>query len=167
MKRLKKTLRSFRAAGRGIVICLCTEAHFRFHLVAAVLVLLIAPLYKLQAAEYGILLLTFAMVMSAEVVNTALERVVDLNEPGYSQKVAVVKDLAAGAVLISAVFAALIGAVFFLRPAGLQAQFGLFAAAPGRLVPALALGGVLIVFISPGPLAVYGRVKKLLRKRKD
>lgn len=167
MRRLKKTLRSFRAAGRGIVICLCTEAHFRFHLAAAVLVMLIAPLYQLQAVEYGVLLLTFAMVMSAEVVNTALERVVDLEEPSYSPKVAVVKDLAAGAVLVCAFFAALIGAVFFLRPAGLQALFGWFTAAPWRLIPAAVLAGALMIFISPGPLAVYGRVKKLLRKRKD
>jgi diacylglycerol kinase (ATP) len=167
VKRLKKTLRSFRAAGRGIVICLCTEAHFRFHLAAVMLVMLIAPFYELRAADYAILLLTFAMVLSAEVVNTALERVVDLNEPGYSQKVAVVKDLAAGAVLVCAVFAALIGAVFFLRPAGLQALFGWFAAAPWRLIPASVLAALLIVFISPGPLSIYGRVKKLLRKRKD
>ncbi len=166
MRRLKKTLRSFRAAGRGIVICLCTEPHFRFHLAATVLVMLIAPVYQLQPAEYGVLLLTFAMVMSAEVVNTALERVVDLEEPCYSQKVAVVKDLAAGAVLVCAVFAAIIGAVFFLRPTGLRALFGLFAASPWLLIPAGLLAVVLLLFISPGPLELYRKLMQLL-KRKD
>ena len=165
MKRLKKTVRSFRAAGRGIIICLCTEAHFRFHMAATLLVLLIAPFYELQAGDYAVLLLTFAMVMSAEVINTALERVVDLEEPCYSQKVAVVKDLAAGAVLVCAVFAAAIGACFFLKPDGLQRLWTFFMAAPWRLGPAAVIAAVLLLFVSPGPLAIYRGIKHcFLRK---
>ena len=165
MRRVKKTLRSFKAAGRGIIICLCTEPHFRFHMAAAMLVLLIAPFYRLSIVEYAVLMLTFAMVMSAEVVNTALERVVDLEEPCYSQKVAVVKDLAAGAVLVCAVFAGAIGACFFLQPEGLKNLLHFFTDAPWRIAPAAALLTILLLFISPGPLALYRQLKRCFARK--
>lgn len=112
--------RSFYCAFRGIAHCVRRERNLRIHLAAAVGVLLLSVFYDFSAAQWALLLLLFALVISAELMNTAVERVVDLLSPGYNVQAGLAKDIAAGAVLAAALAAVIIGLLFFLSPAGLQ-----------------------------------------------
>ena len=104
---------SFLAAGKGIYYCVCTQRHMQVHLVAAAAVLLLAVAAGLTASEFCLLLLTIFAVLIAEMLNTAIETVVDLVSPEYHLLAGLAKDVAAGAVLLAAVAAILIGYLLF------------------------------------------------------
>lgn len=110
--------RSFGQAYRGILYSWKTQRHFRFHIVAGVIVLLAAWLLRLTRWEWAILLLTIGSVIAAEVMNTAVEIVVDLVQPNFHPLAGMAKDVAAGAVLVTAIQAVLVGIVIFGPPLG-------------------------------------------------
>ena len=109
--------RSFRYAGNGIKYCVKNERNMRIHLVTAVYVLIFAQFYHFSQVQFTVLLLTIGMVLFAEAVNTAIEVLVNLETQGYDCLARIAKDVAAGAVLICAVFAAAVGLIMFLKPA--------------------------------------------------
>ena len=108
--------RSFGYAGRGIWFCVRHERNFRVHMTAAFYVLLFAPYFSLTRGEWAALLAVLALVLAAEAINTAVEQVVNLASPRRRTRARVAKDVAAGAVLLCALFAAAAGAVIFARP---------------------------------------------------
>ncbi|MHB0995729.1 MAG: diacylglycerol kinase family protein [Elusimicrobiales bacterium] len=110
---MKKRILSFKYAFKGVGHA-CAEPNFRIHLAAAVVAAFLGFWLALSALEWCAVLLCFAAVMSAEAMNSAVERLTDLVSPGHHQLAGKVKDLAAGAVLISAVIAAVIGCIIFL-----------------------------------------------------
>lgn len=122
--------RSFCCAFRGIAHGVRRERNLRIHLTAAVGVLLLSVFYDFSAVQWAVIFLLFALVISAELMNTAVERVVDLLSPGYNKQAGLAKDIAAGAVFITAVAAALVGILFFLSPAGLQNMWDFMQAKP-------------------------------------
>ena len=81
----------------------------RIHLTAAVYVLFFSPFLGVTRSEYGVLLLTIAMVIAAEAFNTAMEMLCDYAQKSYNPLIGKTKDIAAGAVLVCAVFAAFVG----------------------------------------------------------
>ena len=86
---MKRQLKSFACAFRGIWDAICDEAHLRFHLVAAFYVLLLAPLFGLSRTQYAVLILLIGAVLAAELVNTAIEDVSDAltrQQNAYIQK---------------------------------------------------------------------------------
>lgn len=105
--------KSFGHAFRGILYNCKTQKHFRFHLLATILVLLAAAWLGLERWEWAILLLTISSVLAAEAINTAVEIVVDLAEPNFNPLAGLAKDVAAGAVLITAIIAIAVGIVIF------------------------------------------------------
>lgn len=155
--------RSFVAALRGIGIGLCAETHFRFHTVAAVGTVLLSLFYDFTGLHYAVLLLTIASVMAAELFNSAIERLADEQSPHYSATAAAIKDIAAGAVLVCAFFAVIIGICLFSQPEGLSRLFRFFACSAVRCLGALMLAVVLILYIYPGPVVLF---RALLRRRK-
>lgn len=111
---MKKFFKGFVYAARGIAHAAATERNFRFHLCAAAFVAFFAArFYELSRGEWAALLLTFAAVMSAELFNTAAERLADKVSPEKDELVRRCKDCAAGAVLITAVFSVGVGAALF------------------------------------------------------
>jgi diacylglycerol kinase len=108
--------RGFGYAARGVWLCLRRERNFRFHLAVTAYVLAFAPYFSLSPVEWAVLCLTFGSVLCAELVNSAVERAVDRISEEKHPLSAAAKDLAAGAVLVSAVIAAVVGLIFFLRP---------------------------------------------------
>ncbi len=86
----------------------------RVHLGACVLVVLLAAWLGVGREEWACLLLAMGMVTAAEAVNTAIEGLCDFIEEGHNARIGKIKDIAAGAVLLAAVFAAAVGAVVFL-----------------------------------------------------
>ena len=85
----------------------------RVHAAVAVLALVLSAVFRVSVAELLIVVLFIALVFAAEIFNTALEAVVDLVSPEYSELARIAKDCAAGAVLVCAAAALLAGIVIF------------------------------------------------------
>lgn len=110
---LKKLLRSFKYAAAGIIYSIKTQRNMRFHIGAAGAVLMLSRFYELTRGEYALLMIIFALVICSEMINTAIEKAVDLVSEDYHILAEKAKDCAAGAVLISAFFAAAAGVFLF------------------------------------------------------
>lgn len=106
---IRSVVASFRHAFRGLFLAYRTERSFRIQLAVALVILLATILLPLQAWERVALLLAIAAVLVLELLNSAVERLVDLLKPRLHEYVADIKDLMAGAVLVSAVFAVVLG----------------------------------------------------------
>lgn len=98
----------------GIVHVIRTQANARIHAIATVLVLLAGFLLSVSLTEWCLLLISIGMVWTAEIFNTALERLVDLVSPEYHPLAKYAKDCAAGAVLTTSLISLLIAAIIFL-----------------------------------------------------
>jgi diacylglycerol kinase len=106
-------IRAFRHAGRGVRLLLA-EAHGRVHGVAALAVILAGLFVGISAKEWALLVICMALVLAAEAINSSLERIVDLASPEWHGLARDAKDLAAGAVLILAIAAVVVGLLVFL-----------------------------------------------------
>ena len=113
-KELKGLRKSFTFAIRGIKSCILNERNMRIHIVVMSFVILFSLFYNLSKSEYILLLLTFSSVIACEMMNTALETTVDLISTSYNKLAQIAKDVAAGAVLVSTIFAIIIGLILFL-----------------------------------------------------
>ena len=114
---------SFKYAWAGIAYSFRTQRNFKIHVVVGVTVLSLAIALHLQPVEVAVLALTVGAVMTLELVNTALESVVDLavgNE--YHELAKIAKDCAAGAVLVSAMVSVVVAASLLLPPLWLVVQ---------------------------------------------
>jgi diacylglycerol kinase (ATP) len=123
--RPKTPIDSFRFALNGILLSFRTQRHLRIHFAVAILVLVAGIVWKLSRAELLILIVAISLVILAELFNTALETVVDLVTTDYHPLAKVAKDVSAGAVLVAALSAALIGVVLFVNIQELQARIPL------------------------------------------
>jgi diacylglycerol kinase (ATP) len=107
-------LRSLATAFSGLVYVVRVERNARIHLVVAIGVLLASVLFKVTNTELAALFFAILLVFVSEIVNTALEKTLDLIEPEQHEQVRIVKDIAAGAVLVAAIGAIGIGLAVFL-----------------------------------------------------
>lgn len=107
---------SFNYAVQGIMSSIKTEKNMKFHYLAALLVIFISLFFNLTRMEFMMIFFSVTFVLSAELFNTAIERTVDLITQEYNPIAKLVKDISAGAVLISAINAFVIAyLVFFDR----------------------------------------------------
>lgn len=117
---------SFKYAWAGITYAFSTQRNFKIHVLVGITVLSVAIGLGLQPVEIAILALTVGAVMTLELVNTALESVVDLTvENNYHELAKIAKDCAAGAVLISALVSVVVAASLLLPPIWLLVQASL------------------------------------------
>jgi len=108
-------LLSFKYAGQGVGYAFRTQRNFRIHLIIGAIALSLSVFFQLSAVACSIISLTIALVLVLELLNTALEAVVDLTVGReFHQLAKIAKDCAAGAVLIAAIAALLIAAVLLL-----------------------------------------------------
>jgi diacylglycerol kinase (ATP) len=112
---LRRSLYSFRHAGRGFAWAVSSQANVRVHLIAAAAVIVGALILRFSLIEFTILLLCFAIVIAAELFNTTLEVLIDYAWPEHNPMIGRAKDVAAAAVLVTAVGAAIIGILLFGR----------------------------------------------------
>ncbi|RAR41851.1 diacylglycerol kinase family protein [Paenibacillus sp. MDMC362] len=108
--------RAFGCAIRGILTAVKTERNMKIHIAAALIVFIAAALLQLDRMSWLFLVLAIALVFIAELVNTAVEAVIDLISPEEHVLARVAKDTAAGAALVAAVFAVVIGILVFYEP---------------------------------------------------
>lgn len=106
---------SVNCAIEGIIYTARTQKHMRNHFLAALLVLLAVLFLKVTPLEFALLTISVCFVLFAELVNTALEVVVDLVSPDYHPLAKVAKDAAAGGVLVAAIGAAVMGYLIFSK----------------------------------------------------
>lgn len=110
---MKKLLESFNHAINGVIDAARTQRNMKIHIIASIAVLIACFFFDISKAEFLSLAITITMVISAELVNTSVEAVVDLNTNYYHPLAKVAKNAAAGAVLVTAINAILVGYIVF------------------------------------------------------
>lgn len=110
----KKRAKSFIYAAKGLKSFISREHNAWIHSLAAFAVIVLGIIFHISRTEWIAILLCIGMVFAAEAFNTAIERLVNLVSPDYNKTAGDVKDIAAGAVLICAVTAAIVGLIIFL-----------------------------------------------------
>ena len=125
---MKKQLKSFGFAIRGFVGAVCDEGHLRFHLVAAVYVLVFSLFYHFSAVQTAVLVILIALVIAAELFNTAIEKACDAITKEQNEHIKRAKDISAGAVLVRSVAAVIVAVIFFWNIEVIKSIFAYFAA---------------------------------------
>jgi diacylglycerol kinase len=113
---LVRWLKSMRYAYEGIQYALSTQPNMKFHFFASFAVLVSALFFRLPRTDILLLLLAITLVIVTELINTGIEKTVDLAMPDRHPLAKIAKDTAAAAVLVTAVFAAAVGVVVFYGP---------------------------------------------------
>lgn len=111
---MKKHTISFINAFKGIWMAIITQANIRIHFIIGSLVIFASVYFHLSLDEVIDLLFAISLVMVAEMINTSLEFLSDAVTLEHDENIKLAKDISAGAVLISAFFAALIGLIIFV-----------------------------------------------------
>ena len=124
---MKKQLKSFGYAIRGFVGAVCDEGHLRFHLVAAVYVLVFSLFYHFSAAQTAALVVLIASVIAAELFNTAIEKACDAITKEQNEYIKRAKDISAGAVLVLSVAAVIVAVILFWDIEVIKSIFAYFA----------------------------------------
>lgn len=109
----RKRLRSFRYAFNGIRLLVTKEHNAWIHCFAAVCVVIAGILLEISKMEWIACVSMIGAVMAAEAINSAVEAMADFVSPEYSEAIKRTKDLAAGAVLLLAIAAAIVGGIVF------------------------------------------------------
>jgi len=110
----KKLGFSIKTALKGLGVAVREEQTFKIQLGIGILVLFLMFCFPLTRIERAILVLTVSLVLSLELINSQIERILDFLQPNYDPKVKLIKDLSAGAVLLSALGSIIIGLLIFL-----------------------------------------------------
>ncbi len=109
----RRRVASFGHAVRGVGAALRSEVHLQFHALATVVVIGLGFYCNITRLEWALVALAVAGVWTAELVNTAIEAVTDLASPAYHPLAGKAKDVAAGAVLLAALGALVVGVLVF------------------------------------------------------
>lgn len=109
-----KLLKSFGYAFNGLKVVLSSQQNFWIHLIVVCIVVIVGVSSGLTTNEWCIITISIFMVLALEVVNTAIEILVDFISPGFHEQAGIVKDIAAAAVLLSAIGAVIVGLIIFL-----------------------------------------------------
>jgi diacylglycerol kinase len=111
---MKKVMSSFVFAFKGLVYAFKTQLNFKIHCVFAILALALGFYVKLNPTEWLWISFAIAAVLVLELLNTAIEVLVDLVSPARNDKAGAIKDLAAAAVLVTSLLAIVIGLFIFV-----------------------------------------------------
>ena len=114
MDELRARLRSFRYAFAGLRLLLREEHNARIHATITVVVVVAGIVLRVSPVEWGVLVICIGMVLAAEAFNSAIERVADYLTIERDDRIRDIKDLAAGAVLLCAIAAAIVGLIVFV-----------------------------------------------------
>lgn len=152
---MKKQLLSFWYAIYGILGALKTEAHLRFHIVAAVFALVFAGICGFSVERFAILTVLIGAVIALELVNTSIEHACNSVTREYNAQIKLAKDLAAAAVLVMAAAAIAVAALFFINAESWNNMRSFFAAYPLSAVPL-----AILALLSAAFIAFYGKKKK-------
>lgn len=111
---MRKFFKAFQYAYEGIVHCLRYERNYKIHCLAMFVVIVAGIWTELSQVEWLVLIILISLMLALEMINTAMERIVDLITEEYHPLAKQAKDVAAGAVLIMAIASIIIGCIIFL-----------------------------------------------------
>jgi diacylglycerol kinase (ATP) len=106
--------KSFGFAFKGILLSL-RERNKKIQTFLALIVVILGFVFDITVTEWCILLLCITLVLVLEMLNTVVERIVDLVSPGYNEKAGQIKDIAAGSVLVASILVSVIGVIIFSK----------------------------------------------------
>lgn len=110
---MRRFIQSCKFAVAGIRLALDTQLHMRIHIIAALIATAAGFIFRITQMEWAVLVLVMGVVICAEMLNTAIESVVDLASPAIHPLAKAAKDTASGAVLVAAIAAVVIGLIIF------------------------------------------------------
>ncbi|WP_113663026.1 diacylglycerol kinase family protein [Pedobacter nanyangensis] len=110
---MNRFLKSFKFAAKGLSYTVATQPNFIFHLVAALLAVTAGWCFDVTRGEWLAIIICIGLVMVTELLNTAMEVLVDWISPEFNVKAGLVKDIAAGAVLMAALVALVVALIIF------------------------------------------------------
>lgn len=111
---MRRFVRSFSYALKGILFAIRNEKNFQIEIAVGMIAVMAAIFFPLSGLERGLIIFSVALVLALELANTALERVMDILKPRIHPYARVIKDMMAGAVLLTALAAIAIGIAIFL-----------------------------------------------------
>lgn len=114
MINLRRLLKSFTYAASGINHTLNNDQNLIVHFIIAVLVIIASIILKVNHYEIGLLAITIIMVIATEMINTAIEKMVDLITKEHRMEAKIAKDVSSGMVLVTAIGAVIIGFIVFI-----------------------------------------------------
>ncbi|MBQ3093059.1 MAG: diacylglycerol kinase family protein [Clostridia bacterium] len=159
-------LKSLKFAISGILYVIKNERNMRFHTVAGLYVLIFSLFFSLSMIKYVVLLLMISLVLVTEILNTCIEYLIDLFSKEYNSVAKVVKDMAAGAVLIVCTVAVAVALLFFSEPDAYVRMWAFLCTYPVVIVPFLIFSFICYEYIFLGPIEVKNRLKKYFDKIK-
>ena len=109
---MKKRIAAFKYAFNGIKYCITKETHFQIQLVAALVVSGFGFIFALSKWEWIVQIFCIGSVLMAEAFNTTLEKIADFIQPKKDTKIKIIKDVAAGAVLLMSITSVIIGIIY-------------------------------------------------------
>ena len=109
-----KRIKSISFAFRGIIALVYSEPNAKIHLLASIAAILTGLLLKISKNEWCIIIFAISMVWISETFNTAIEKTTDQLFTGFNEKAKYIKDISAGAVLISSIAALIVGLIIFV-----------------------------------------------------
>lgn len=107
-------LKSFRYAAQGFLFILRYEHNARIHLFISGLVLIMGFLLHIKRLEWVLVLLCMGLVLTAEMINTTIEKLSDIVSPEKNEQIRVIKDISAAVVLLSSFIAMIAGFIIFV-----------------------------------------------------
>ena len=110
----KKLINSFKYAFNGVRWTIEREQNMIIHIIITILVIFMGLFFKISRYEWMILIITIALVISLEIINTSIEALTDLVSPKKSELAKIAKDCSAGAVLVLAIASVIEGLIIFL-----------------------------------------------------
>lgn len=162
---MKALIKSFSFAFKGIAYCIKNERNMRIHLTTAIYVFLLSGFFELSRTEYMLLIIVSACVIAMEIINTSIETIVNLLTQHYDHLAKIAKDAAAGAVLVSALAAVIVGVIIFWDIPSFIRMYEFFAGHWWAAV-LLAVSVVLaVLFIFFGPNSMMLAAKNRIRKK--
>ncbi|MEK9151539.1 MAG: diacylglycerol kinase [Patescibacteria group bacterium] len=111
---MSRFARSFSYAVRGILFAVRNEKNFQIEIIVGVSAIVLTLFFPLSGMERSLIILSIALVLTLELANTALERIIDILKPRVHPYARVIKDVMAGAVLLASLASAAIGIAIFL-----------------------------------------------------
>lgn len=153
--KVKKLIDSFNYAIEGIIYSVRTQRNMKIHMVIAILALLACFFCNVSRMELLVVILTIAMVIAAEMINTAVESAVDATTNYYHPLVKIAKNVAAGAVLVTAINAVIVGYIIFydkLMGISLKLLFMFKSTSPHKIFFIMIIMCIVTVIVK----AVYG-----------
>ncbi|MFA5359764.1 MAG: diacylglycerol kinase family protein [Patescibacteria group bacterium] len=113
MIRISRLIKSYSYAIRGLFKTFREEQNLKIQTIASLVVLILGIYFSISRIEWAILVLVICLVLTAEIANSAIERVTDVLKPRINTYIKEIKDIMAAAVLLSSIAAIIIGVIIF------------------------------------------------------